>query len=99
MQQLPRRGRRDGDPRGEVLELNRKLRNEELSTTTRGLDFGYVALQIPVQDMRVLQILFPDLASLDPDIQHRAWQKFMADPRSAPYKIRKNDGRRLRATA
>jgi hypothetical protein len=82
-----------GDPgRREVLELNQTLRGEQCG----GLpdDLGYVALNIPVFDMRALQMRFPDLASLDADIQHRAWLKFLASPESAPYKLRKRDGKK-----
>jgi hypothetical protein len=84
------------DSRTPVLELNQKLRNERLTggVAAPGGDIGYVALNIPVGDMRVLQIRFPDLMSLDAEIQHKAWQKFIASPASAPYKLRRNDGKK-----
>ena len=90
LQNLPNRG---GDPdRKNILLTNELMRRGYCGGLPE--DLGYVALNIPVPDMRVLQILFPDLASFDSEIQHKAWLKFLTDPRSEPYKIRKNDGKR-----
>lgn len=91
LQTLPNRG---GDPnRPKILTLNQELRKLD---RVGGVpeDWGYVALNIPVPDMRVLQVRYPDLASLDHEIQLKAWKKFIASPESAPYKLRRNDGKR-----
>jgi len=78
--------------RRDVLSLNEALRKEHVGGVPG--DWGYELMNIPVDDMRVLQLRFPDLISLDPQIQHQAWQKFARDPASAPYKIRRRDGKR-----
>jgi hypothetical protein len=93
LQNLPNNG---GKPeRRAVLELNQELRKDRFGGLPE--DLGYVALNIPVDDMRVIQLRYPDTASLDPQIQHRAWLKFIASPESAPYKVRRNDGKRTPA--
>jgi hypothetical protein len=91
LQTLPNRG---GNPdRPKILTLNEELRKlDRLEGVPE--DWGYVALNIPVPDMRVLQVRYPDLASPDHEIQLRAWKKFIASPESAPYKLRRNDGKR-----
>lgn len=96
LQSLPRRG---GDPdRPKILELNRQMRKLDHVAGVPD-DWGYVALNIPEPDMRVLQLRFPDLASLDYEIQFKAWKKFMTLPESEPYKLRRNDGKKLRRFA
>lgn len=86
-----------GDPnRPQILRLNELMRNEVLNNDL-GDGNGYLALQIPEPDMRVLEIRFPELISPDHEIKLKAWQKFMASPESEPYKVRRNDGKRLRS--
>jgi hypothetical protein len=94
MTRLPDLG---GSPvRRAVLELNKELRKERCNGDL-GMGMGYLALNIPEQDYRVLMVRFPDLQSCDAEIKHKAWQKFLRDPRSEPYKVRRNDGKRVRA--
>jgi len=92
LQLLPNRG---GDPdRPKILELNRQMRKlDHVGGVPE--DWGYVALNIPEPDMRVLQLRYPDLKSLDYQIQFKAWQKFLRSPESEPYKLRRNDGKTL----
>lgn len=91
LQNLPNRG---GDPdRPRILDMNRKLRDESLNTDI-GEGLGYLALNIPVPDMRVLELRYPDLVSQDHEIRLKAWKKFIASPESEIYKIRKGDGKR-----
>jgi hypothetical protein len=91
LQTLPNVG---GNPeRRRVLALNEELRKLDRLDGVPD-DWGYVALNIPVGDMRVLQVRYPELASLDYETQFRAWKKFLASPESAPYKLRRNDGKK-----
>lgn len=84
-----------GDPeRKRVLELNEALRKDSDLGGVPG-DWGYVALNIPPLDHAVLMLRYPDLASPDPEIVHKALMKFMASPESEPYKVRRNDGKTL----
>jgi len=91
LQNLPRRGGDSDRPR--ILEANREIRKDGLGGLP-GAGWGHVALNIPIPDMRVLQLRFPELASIDPETQHRAWQKFIRSPESELYKVRRNDGKR-----
>src|SRR5262245_15776007 len=87
---LPDRG---GKPeRRAILTLNQEIRKLDHFGGVPG-DWGYVALNIPVDDKRVLQLRFPDLISPDPETKRVAWLKFIRDPASAPYKVRRNDGK------
>lgn len=93
LQTLPNRG---GDPdRPKILELNQAMRKQDQVGGVPD-DWGYVALNIPIPDMRALQLRYPDLASIDREIQLKAWKKFIASPESEPYKLRRNDGKKLR---
>jgi hypothetical protein len=92
LRELPNNGGKA--ERRAVLESNAQLRKEGTLRGLPGEQWGYVALSIPVDDMRVIQLRYPDVCSLDPQIQHAAWQKFIRSPESEPYKVRKNDGKR-----
>jgi hypothetical protein len=92
LRNLPDRG---GNPeRRRVLELNQDLRKDSALKGLPGDDWGYVALNIPVEDHAVLMIRFPDMASPDAEIAHRAVMKFLASPESEPYRVRRNDGKK-----
>jgi hypothetical protein len=85
---------RGGHPsRQAALQANAEMRKGRVGGVPD--DWGYVALNVPVSDMRILQVRFPELASPNADVQHRAWQRFIRSPESAPYKVRRNDGRRM----
>lgn len=88
LQNLPR-GRGDPD-RPRILELNQDMRAERCGWLPSG---GYLLVNVPVPDMRVLVIRYPDLQSPDNAIRTRAWLKFAASEEGAKYKIRRNDGR------
>lgn len=49
--------------------------------------FGGVELVIPESDMPFIKARFPDTNSPDFEIRHRAWQKFLRDPASEPYRV------------
>lgn len=88
---LPNRG---GDPdRPRVLGLNREMRKERLNNDL-GQGLGYLAFNIPVPDMRVLLVRFPELGSQDHEIKTKAWKRFAQSPLSGPYKVRRGDGKR-----
>jgi hypothetical protein len=91
LQNLPNNG---GKPqRQRIFNLNKAMQNERRLDGVPG-DWGYVALNIPPDDMRVIQLRYPDTASSDAKIQHNAWVKFIASPESEKYKVRKRDGKR-----
>lgn len=77
--------------RKRVLELNQSVRqaHEQMAH----LDIGSLVLQIPELDYYVLMRRFPELDSRDAEIQRKAWDKFLRDPRSEPYRVRRNDGK------
>lgn len=90
---------------GEVVNDHAPARQAHLSRIKRirertlpkppGQDFGYLALSIPEFDYYVLQQRFPDLKSPDHEIRLKAWKKFIASPLSEPYRVNRNDGRRV----
>lgn len=85
--------------RDQVLETNRKFREGQLPAPRHHEGIGYVGLRIPEFDFHLLKLRFPDLNSKDHEIRHKAWQKFLRDPRSEQYKINKNEGRRRPSSA
>lgn len=91
MDNLPR-GKGDPD-RAAILALNERMRRSDLNNDL-GDGLGYLAFNIPVADMRILLVRFPDLNCPDPEIKLNAWKKFARDPRSFRYKVRDGDGRK-----
>lgn len=63
-------------------------------TAAGGRSWGYLALQIPRQDLAVIRLRYPDLRSPDREIRNRAMAKFMASPESAPYRVDAGIGKR-----
>jgi len=68
--------------RAEILELNRQALGN-----LKSVDGMKWALSIPPDDMFMLKQRFPDLDSLDRDIKHKAWQKFMKTSESEPFRV------------
>lgn len=85
-----------GNPlRSSILELNQSVR--EAKEQMGHLDCGSLVMQIPELDYYVLLRRFPELNSVDPTENKNAWDKFLRSPEAAPYRLRRNDGRRVRA--
>jgi hypothetical protein len=55
-------------------------------------DWGSVVLSIPPLDFVVITARYPELASLDHEINHKAWGRFLASSESKPYRVRDTDG-------
>jgi hypothetical protein len=72
-------------PRGELLRHNQFLR---ATNGARDLSFARLALQIPEEDHARLVVANPALASKDAKERTRAWEAFMRDPASEPYRVR-----------
>ncbi|MFM2447139.1 MAG: hypothetical protein RI936_1586, partial [Pseudomonadota bacterium] len=53
----------------------------------RTLDWGKLALRIPVEDYAELRRRNPSLAAADATERTRAWRAFIASPESAPYRV------------
>ena len=77
--------------RKRVLELNQSMRDAQ--EQMGHLDMGTLVLSIPELDYAILIRRFPELNAPDAETQKRAWEKFLRDPRSAPYRVRRNDGK------
>lgn len=88
---LPNRGGDADRPR--ILTLNQAKRNGERVNT---VPFGRVVLNIPIPDMQVINLRYPDTASPDNEIRARAWDKFLASPESEPYRVSRTDGKQVR---
>ncbi len=53
------------------------------------MDWGQIALQIPMSHRRALGIKYPELNSTDWETNTRAWKKFAASDESKPYRVTK----------
>lgn len=67
-----------------ILKSNQAVR--EGAGATR-LDDGEVTFRIPTADMKVLQVLYPELISKDHSIRLSAWHKFRKTPAAVPYLV------------
>jgi hypothetical protein len=76
------------------LEFVRDLR-EGTRPRPQNAGFGAVALSIPELDYYILLARFPELGCKDPETRTRAWGKFIRSPLSEPYRVRRNDGKRI----
>ncbi len=65
------------------LELIHRVRVEE---TAKSREFMGPMMSIPPLDWSVLKVRFPELISLDPQIQKHAWDTFAAHAASEPYR-------------
>lgn len=93
-ERLVRRTNQRGAPlRSQILELNQSLRG---ALDQMGhLEDGTIMGRIPEGDFYILMRRFPELNSTDPAENNAAWEKFWRDPVSEPYRVRRNDGRRI----
>lgn len=94
---------RKGNPhRRHILEGVRRIR-EGIDPKPRTLGdhsggFGGVALAIPELDYAVIQRMFPDVTSQDPQERTNAWKRFLKSPLSEPYRLdRKTRGPQCRS--
>lgn len=92
LEHLPNRGGDQDRPR--ILALNQAKRAGERVNT---VPFGRVVMNIPIPDMQVINLRYPDTASPDAEIRRRAWDRFLASPESEPYRVSRTDGKRPRA--
>lgn len=61
------------------------IRNNRLA---RSMDWGRAELEIPFVQFENLKRKHPELASPDQGIKLKAWQRFLRDPESLPYRVR-----------
>ena len=80
--------------RSSILELNQTLRGAQ--EQMGHLDDASIMGRIPEGDFYILLRRFPELNSPDPTENNNAWEKFWRSSVSEPYRIRRNDGRRIR---
>ncbi len=69
-----------------TLENNAQLRKDPLPDG----ELGRWALSMNELDRMLIATWFPDIDSLDGELRHKAWRKFMADSRSQPYRVREH---------
>jgi hypothetical protein len=67
-----------------ILDNNAKLRQGE---GVRRLEDGEVTFRIPTEDMKVLQVIYPELISKDHSIRLAAWKKFRSSPVAEKYLV------------
>jgi hypothetical protein len=67
-----------------ILDNNAKLRQGE---GARRLEDGEVTFRIPTEDMKVLQVIYPELISTDHSIRLAAWKKFRSSPVAEKYLV------------
>jgi hypothetical protein len=78
--------RRLSSPQREgILKENMTLQNDP--GALRPLESMGCELRIPEPDYYMLIELFPELNSPDGETQTRAWQRFLANPISDPYRV------------
>ena len=71
--------------RHDILDDNKKRRDGSLPV--RRLDEGYVALKIPVEDHKILCMLFPELNDKDPVVRLAAWKNLEASEIGDKYRV------------
>ena len=69
-----------------ILDANHAVRDKRLPTPTR-LEDGEVTFRIPTRDMKVLQVIYPELISTDHSIRLAAWKKFRSNPAAEKYLV------------
>ena len=67
-----------------ILDNNAALRRGE---GVRRLDDGEVTFRIPTEDMKVLQVIYPELICTDHSIRLAAWKKFRSEPAAQKYLV------------
>ena len=67
-----------------ILDNNAALRQGE---GVRRLEDGEVTFRIPTEDMKVLQVIYPELVSTEHDIRLSAWKKFRGSPVAEKYLV------------
>ena len=67
-----------------ILDNNARLRQGE---GVRRLEDGEVTFRIPTDDMKVLQVIYPELISKDHSIRLAAWKKFRSNPMAEKYLV------------
>lgn len=70
-----------------ILKALQAIRDGNAPKPREAGSLGRVALAIPELDFWVLVRRFPDLNSLDAEIQHKAWIKFLRSPLSQQYRV------------
>lgn len=80
--------------RSAILELNQTLRGAK--EQMGHLDCGSITMRIPEADFYILMRRFPELNSTDPATNKRAWEWLERQPFAEKYRVRRNDGRRIR---
>lgn len=68
-----------------MLEGVQAIRNNRLAVD---MDWGRPELEIPFVQYENLKRRYPDLVSPDRQIKLKAWQRFLADPASLPFRVR-----------
>ena len=67
-----------------ILDNNAKLRQGE---GARRLEDGEVTFRIPTDDMKVLQVVYPELIAKDHSVRLSAWKKFRSSPVAEKYLV------------
>jgi len=68
-----------------ILDNNAVLRQQIAKPTA--LEDGEVTFRIPTDDMKVLQVIYPELISKDHSIRLAAWKKFRSEPAAQKYLV------------
>jgi hypothetical protein len=79
--------RRTSQPSADLI-LNRNAELRKNPGALRDLSFGRLVLNIPVNDLEMLERKYPELRSPDSTERTAAWARFTASAESAPYKVR-----------
>jgi hypothetical protein len=67
-----------------ILDNNAALRQGE---GVRRLEDGEVTFRIPTGDMKVLQVIYPELVCKDHGVRLAAWKKFRSEPAAQKYLV------------
>ena len=78
-----------------ILDNNAKLRQGE---GARRLEDGEVTFRIPTDDMKVLQVVYPELIAKDHSVRLSAWKKFRSSPVAEKYLVVRTPAQVKRST-
>lgn len=81
--------------RNTILKANQAIRSGN-TPLPRKMDWGYVGFRIPENDFKVLQVLFPGLASRDADELEQAWHDFNEHELSNLYRVTERSPNQVR---